>query len=408
MTAEEGRRTYRLPPCPAYDVAGMEGWLEELAQKGWFLARDGFFAGVGTFERGDPKPVRYRLSGSMKSTSMWADNGGAPDPEEVALCESYAWEYVGTRGGFTIYRTLDPNARELNTDPEVQAVAVKAVRGRRCSALAYVLFWLILYPILYFHGGFLLTAIQLHSWYFCLTVFLVLLLFSGSLWEVIRLGKLQRRLQNDETIPPAAPTNRQAGGYWGRRAALAALAVLWVCITLNRWSASVLDEDKTPRSQAAPPPFATLADFAGEGASGYRETWNSLSFNYVQTWKDWLAPRNIKWVEHARITRADGTVLDGGLYVDYHEAASSLVAAGLVRDYVRHDRRQKGFTALETPSFDAEYIQAYTTVFPTVVFQRGNIVIHASFYQTGDGPQLPLEEWAGRLAESVLPSQAPR
>ena len=34
MTA---RRAYRLPPCPAWDVEGMERWLEDMAERGFFL-----------------------------------------------------------------------------------------------------------------------------------------------------------------------------------------------------------------------------------------------------------------------------------------------------------------------------------------------------------------------------------
>ena len=83
----EKRRQYCLFPCPDYDVAGMEGWLEEMAQRGWFLEKDGIFAFVGmaAFERGEPRPVRYRLAGILK--------GGGPDTEEIVLSEKYGWRY---------------------------------------------------------------------------------------------------------------------------------------------------------------------------------------------------------------------------------------------------------------------------------------------------------------------------
>ena len=50
----EGRRAYRLPPCPAWDVEGMERWLEDMAERGFFLAKDGFFAGFAAFDCGAP------------------------------------------------------------------------------------------------------------------------------------------------------------------------------------------------------------------------------------------------------------------------------------------------------------------------------------------------------------------
>ena len=127
MSQENGRHTYRLPPCPAYDVEGMERWLSGLAQEGLFLARDGFFCGLATFERGEPRFAKYRLEAAQKSTSMWAEDGGEPDPEQVELSQRYAWEYIAKRGDFYIYRSFEPGARELNTDPEVQALALERV-----------------------------------------------------------------------------------------------------------------------------------------------------------------------------------------------------------------------------------------------------------------------------------------
>ena len=409
MKQDKVQKIYRLPPCPAYDVAGTEGWLEEMARRGWFLAKDGFFAGVAAFERGEPRPVRYRLTGALKSTSMWSDDGGCPDPEEITLGKKYAWEYMGNRGEFTVYRTFDPDARELNTDPEVQAEAVKAVKNRRSGTVTTSILWLAVYPLLYFfHGGFFLETITLHSWYFLLTVLIVLLLCGGSLWEVFRLGKLQKKLQYGEVLTPDCPSEAQARRFWGRKAAVCLLVIIWVCVTLSRWSADILEEDKTALAwYGQTPPFATLETLAGAGASDYRSTMTSgrtdIRYNYFQSWSDWLAPRNIKWVEHARVTRADGTELDGGLYVDYHETAAPWIAAGLARDYVRYDRGRdrRSYTPLDLPALDADFAQAYTAIFPTVVFQKGNIVVHASFFQTGEGPKMTLDEWAAILEKSI-------
>ena len=60
-SCEEKKTYYRLTPCPAYDVEGMESWLEDLAEKGLFLTRDGFFCGFGFFHREEPRKVKYRL-----------------------------------------------------------------------------------------------------------------------------------------------------------------------------------------------------------------------------------------------------------------------------------------------------------------------------------------------------------
>ena len=45
------KERWLLVPCPDYDVAAMEAWLEQQAQKGLFLsAENGFFLGFACFE----------------------------------------------------------------------------------------------------------------------------------------------------------------------------------------------------------------------------------------------------------------------------------------------------------------------------------------------------------------------
>ena len=119
---KEPKLVHRLIPCPQYDVSGMECWLSDMAKQGYHLQKDGFFAGVATFEKSTPQTVIYQLQPSEKSTSMWADNNGDPDEEAVELSKEYGWEYVAKRGEFHVYRTFDPEARAFHTDPEVQAL----------------------------------------------------------------------------------------------------------------------------------------------------------------------------------------------------------------------------------------------------------------------------------------------
>ena len=85
---KEPKSAYRLIPCPQYDVSGLECWLNHMAKQGYMLAKDGFFAGVATFEKTTPQTVFYQLQPAEKSTSMWADNCGDPDEEAVELLAS--------------------------------------------------------------------------------------------------------------------------------------------------------------------------------------------------------------------------------------------------------------------------------------------------------------------------------
>ena len=59
--SEEKKTYYRLVPCPSYDVEGMESWLEDLAEEGLFLTRDGFFCGFGSSTRTSTPELSYEL-----------------------------------------------------------------------------------------------------------------------------------------------------------------------------------------------------------------------------------------------------------------------------------------------------------------------------------------------------------
>ena len=49
------KERWLLVPCPDYDVAAMEAWLEQQAQRGLHLsAENGFFLGFAFFEVGTP------------------------------------------------------------------------------------------------------------------------------------------------------------------------------------------------------------------------------------------------------------------------------------------------------------------------------------------------------------------
>lgn len=132
-------------------------------------------------------------------------------------------------------------------------------------------------------------------------------------------------------------------------------------------------------------------------------TMSGMGFNTVEEWSDCLAPRNIKYDEHAEVTRMDGTMLEGGLYIDYHEVISPHIAKKLAVEYYQMAQRKKHFQPLATPHLDVDYCAAYMDElhFPAVILQKENIVIHARFYQTSDNYTMEIAEWIYMLAESI-------
>ena len=111
-----GKKIYKIPPVLSYDIEGMENWLSEMAENGLILAEDGIKLGIAVFEKAEPKKLRYCLVGAKNGTRAIYDNNGHPEYEEIKHIKEYGWEYIAKRDGFHIYRSADPDARELNTD----------------------------------------------------------------------------------------------------------------------------------------------------------------------------------------------------------------------------------------------------------------------------------------------------
>lgn len=405
---KQSKKAYRLPPCPAHDMEGMEKWLCDLGEEGLFLEEDGFFAGVATFEKGEPRKVKYRLEAAQKSTSMWADDGGEPDGEQVEFGKNFAWEYVAKRGDFYIYRSFDFAARELNTDPRVQAIALNAAKKRlRESAISSGI-WLIFYPLLLIRSGILLTVINMRTWLFLLTALFVLWIILDEILAFTSVKKLQKKLRFEGRLQRDKDWRKGALAYHGKRVAKIALALALVCIFLGNWSDSVMNANKIPLAEyTGNIPFATMADFAGENPLDYRSTMTGLdkNFNCLHKWEDWLAPLCMDYSEHAAITLANGNVVQGGYNVDYCQAASPAIAKRLAKEMYKTESQHKLFLPMELPPSVDNCDEAYACYrlrnLPTVIIRKGCKVIRACFYQTSPEYTIPDEEWMAAVAQSL-------
>ncbi|MGI5937020.1 MAG: DUF2812 domain-containing protein [Oscillospiraceae bacterium] len=222
----------------------MESWLSDMARKGLFLAKDGIFAGIAIFEYDTPRRAIYRLEAAQKSTSMWSENGGGPDPEQLELAEKYSWTYVGKRGNFHIYRSFQPVARELHTDSEVQAMALNAVKKRQMGAVIYTLFWSILYPLFLFRGGLVLTAVTIKTWVFLLASFFVLLTIADSVMALISLSRLQKKLRETGTLGCSNNWRKRSYRHIGKKFIQIGLAITIICLLLNIWGKHAFNEDR--------------------------------------------------------------------------------------------------------------------------------------------------------------------
>lgn len=395
------RHVYRLPPCPSYDVEGTESWLEDMAKKGLWLAEDGLFVGVADFWKREPANIRYRLTAAEKPTGMWAENNGEPQEEEKELNERYGWEYIAQRGGFHIYRSFDENAREPDTDPAVQALALRKVCKRQRGDVFFCVWWGMLYPVLFLRGNVLGLALGLGSPFFLFTLALDLWWFFASCRAAVSLEKLKRQLQNGNALTHRKDWRRKTASYFIAKALKISLSILWVILLADKWSASVMEEGVISLADYTnDPPFATIADFVPEGEYSMDNVFYS---NHVKERSDFLAPQMIEWREAAKVKRPDGTFLDGGLMVEYFDTAGTFLAEELTRELLRKDRREKNYEEIPFTIEGADFAAAYynDVHWPNVILRHGRVVLHAYFYQTGPDEKMPLEEWAQILWKSI-------
>lgn len=409
----EVKYTHRIAPCPAYDVAGTERWLSEMAQRGLHLAPDGFALGLVSFERGEPRQVQYRLEAIPKRGFF--EDGNAPDGEAVELAAQYGWEFVSRRGEFYVYRAEGENVRELNTDPRVQALAMRAVRARQRGSLFSILFWIVIYPLAR-NGGTLyrtplLTSLTFGTWLSLFSALMVAWYCVDAVIRAVSLERLYRRLSRGEQIEEGQGNKpHRARRHCAVTVAQVLLTVLWIVLvavnTLNLmsetdevWLGQYLSEGGTV-------PFATVTDLAATQAEviDFRHTMNEFG-NTIRVWRDPLAPVNIDYCEITEVVLADGCVMEYGLYVEYHEAANEKIAAALAREHLRFDsRRGKRYDplTLETaPAAEQVYVYLDNLHMPTVILQVGDRVIRASLHRYAEGTEIPLESWVQVVAESI-------
>lgn len=158
------RRAYKLTPVSMYDVHGLEKWLEQLAAQGLFLKK--YRPLVCTFEKGEPRRVRYRLEPYPYSLAV-----DFPD-DMVELFRECGWRHVGeVLHEMLIFSSADPHAPEPHTDPDIQLEQwnrlYQTARKDFWQIGLFVLACLAVAAFLLFRGGTPLTRLlifEINSW----------------------------------------------------------------------------------------------------------------------------------------------------------------------------------------------------------------------------------------------------
>ena len=393
---------YRLAPCPSYDVEGMESWLEDLAEEGLYLSGDGFFCGFGLFYKDEPGKVKYRLQAGEIPGGFLTDDGDVPEKEQQEISEALGWKYVARRGEFYIYRSIREDVRELNTDPEIQAITMKMVQKRQLSSIISSLMWIIIYPLVRRNGAFIVPMLYIKTWFYFFTTAIALYLILHPVRKFVYYTKLKKKLQKGEQLNREKNWKKKAWVHPAKNIMLIISVCAWGLIALANIDRTVLFEDEIPlKEYSGNPPFATMTDIAPGKPYEIRPMGY---YNTVVEWSDAVSPVNYIWEEIAEVWVTEDRKVYGLWDVNYHELRWEWLAKLVAKDYIRMDK-EGDFELIGELDLGVDYAVAYVDNIhrENIVIRQGNKVLAGTFHEySGENEDYyTLEEWAQIMADSI-------
>ncbi|MBE0659236.1 MAG: DUF2812 domain-containing protein [Bryobacteraceae bacterium] len=168
----------RLRFFTAWNAEAEERWLEQMARQGWHLTRGGI---LFKFRQGAPSMVRYRLD--------YRSETGTKLREYLDLCRDAGYEHVYQFASWHYFRTSDPAAPELHTDPASLADSYKRI----LALLAFIL--LVNLPFILSPPRHSRLADWSLVWFFInsIRLFLVVVLGYGIIRMAIRIRELRAK-----------------------------------------------------------------------------------------------------------------------------------------------------------------------------------------------------------------------
>lgn len=393
---------HRLPPCPDYDIAGVASWLEDLAKEGLLLDKDTPFFGFYTFVRTAPQTARYRLEPAAKAQTFWDGDPGKPREEAQSLYEALGWEYVTRYGDFFIYRSFDPQARELHTDPEIQAMALNVIKKRQRSTLLSEILLVAVYGcfgVLRYPAGITIAMglpVALVLYIFFLTM---VIRPAYILWK---LQILRKQLLRGEAIHRKKDWKSHA---LRRRVLRLVPGILFGLVLLFSLAAKIVDETQEILLEdfSGDPPFVTIGDLNPDG------TYQQKSLNYanrMRQWRSWPFVDNWEWYEFASIVLSDGTAVSGPLDVKYSKALSPVLAEQFARELMAYADSGKYFTEAVPLETGTPEVKAYRYQgkygLDTVLLICDTVVIEAQVLVDNATGESAAELWTDLTVQKLI------
>lgn len=397
---KDTKSVHRIIPCPDYDVTGVESWLSYMAEQGYILRDGGVFRGIAAFDRCEPEKVRYRLQPAQKGFVIY-DNDG-PSDDEVELNGAFGWKYVAKYGVFHIYRADDIDAREMDTDPEVQAMAMNSLHRSQRFNIIWMSIWIIVYLALVFTSQLFLSMVNRGSLISISLVLCVVIFIVTDLVKAVSLYRLRKKILDGEDLG--------SGTNWKKGARIYTVKVVigviaYVAMTVL--GCMFILSDGADRNQMSiseyqgEVPFRTITDLALcddiEKVDNVDDDENTIS-----EWSDILWPENYKIYEYGDIVYTDGNTYYGGLVITYHEAKNEWLADKLYQAYMQRAKHQPDYEKIDVKIAGLDDVDAYWDGSESVIMRKDEKLIVASFYMRGGNRRDDdLSEWAGCIAESL-------
>lgn len=403
MTEEaKVRRVYRLCPCNAMDIEGMQTWLEDMAAEGLLLEKDSIFCGFWSFIKTNPQKMIYRLEVAARG-GIFSDSTDTPREDILETAEAMGWEYVTRYKFFYIYCSSDLQAVPLNTDPEIQAITIKRLKRERRNELIWELVYIAILILLGSNNRYFMLSAVTISPLFSLAFLGIFLLFAITpLMHLVYLRQYEKRLKDGGNLDQRKNWHRHSRLIpAGKCLPTVLVIVLLICLGQSFLQAS----DKTPLAELEGSlPFAAAQDIFPDGKiSGSLDMWDYGTYTQWDT----LISENIEWREACDITTNRETY-HATMHITSHTTASDWIARWLFKDYYRYDSQRyhgKRFEDQEAPNVSVDALNIYNSYGTQyILLRQGNIVIHASVsLRQSDAPNA-WEHWLNATLDKLSAS----
>lgn len=338
------RKTHQIKkwlPCPLWDFAGLQNWLNEQARAGYALEKwPGFWFIGRVIFREDPSAVhaRYCLDPIQEHFGI------AKLREQEAGYRELGWHYVDKiQNYYAIYRCDDPRAPDLYTDLESLAWAMKKQVRIACLRLLFWLVWAAVlfqdeWPRLLHEREAVVMELILHSdvlipLYAILLILILNALFHGinTLRGVRRIRARLRRGEQPIPRPRRYPEPLHNLVDWSLLGALVLyLGCLGLSGTMRTKTLSGPEEWAFPHVtlEEVLPAGATFQDYVHQGVL------SSDTFD-----RSWLAPEQYDVAQGGMVRVGDAVQQETRLYQESVRTLTPSLAQAVYRGRVASQHR---------------------------------------------------------------------